>query len=114
MPKQRWPAVKSAVIKLSFDDLLSLVSKFYRLSKQSQTFLHARFAQAEVALKESKLVATDYLYPDMQRNRPVQVAKAKQVVADFCKAVAKPIAQADLMQVFLEQGDALHGGVRRC
>jgi 4-hydroxy-3-methylbut-2-enyl diphosphate reductase IspH len=42
----------------------------------------------------------------MQRDRPLQVAKAKKVVADFCKAVANPIAQSDLMLAFLEQGNA--------
>jgi hypothetical protein len=106
MPKQTWSAVKSAAIKLSHDQLISLTAELYRLSKQNQTFLHARFADAEAVLEECKVVVGDCLYPDMQRNRPLQVAKAKQVVADFCKAVANPIAQADLMLVFLEQGNA--------
>ena len=106
MPKQTWSAVKSAVIKLSHDELLSLVAELYRLSKQNQAFLHARFVDAEAAIDECKVVVADCLYPDVQRNRPLQVAKAKKVVADFCKAVANPIAQADLMLVFLEQGNA--------
>jgi len=106
MPKQTWSAVKSAVIKLSHDQLLSLTAELYRLSKQNQAFLHARFADAEAAMDECKVVVGDCLYPDVQRNRPLQVAKAKKVVADFCKAVANPIAQADLMLVFLEQGNA--------
>jgi hypothetical protein len=106
MPKQTLSAVKSAVIKLSHDELLSLVAELYRLSKQNQAFLHARFADAEAAMDDCKVVVADCLYPDVQRNRPLQVAKAKKVVADFCKAVANPIAQADLMLVFLEQGNA--------
>jgi hypothetical protein len=106
MPKQTWSAVKSAAIKLNRDELIGLTAELYRLSKQNQTFLHARFADAEAVLEESKVVVGDCLYPDMQRDRPLQVAKAKKVVADFCKAVANPIAQADLMMVFLEQGNA--------
>ena len=106
MPKQTWSTVKSGVIKLSHDQLISLTAELYRLSKQNQTFLHARFADAEAVLEECKVVVGDCLYPDMQRDRPLQVAKAKKVVADFCKAVANPIAQADLMLAFLEQGNA--------
>lgn len=106
MPKQTWSAVKSAVGNLSHKDLFSLIAEIYRLSKENQTFLNARFADAEAVLEECKVVVGDCLYPDVQRNRPLQVAKAKKVVADFCKAVANPIAHADLMLVFLEQGDA--------
>ena len=106
MPKQTWSAVKSVAIKLNRDELIGLTAELYRLSKQNQTFLHARFADAEAVLEESKVVVGDCLYPDMQSDRPLQVAKAKKVVADFCKAVANPIAQADLMLVFLEQGNA--------
>ena len=106
MPKQTWSAVRSALIKLIHDELLSLVAELYRLSKHNQGFLHARFADADTAMDECKVVVGDCLYPDVQRNRPLQVAKAKKVVADFCKAVADPIAQADLMLVFLEQGNA--------
>ena len=106
MPKQTWSAVKSAVIKLSHDDLLSLVAEIYQLSKQNQAFLHARYADAEAAMEDCKKIISDCLYPDMQRDRPLQVAKAKKSVADFCKAVAEPMRHAELMVFFLEQGNA--------
>ena len=106
MPKQTWSAVKSAVIKLSHDDLLSLVADLYRLSKPNQAFLHARYADAEAAMVDCKKIISDCLYPDMQRDRPLQVAKAKKAVADFCKAVAEPVFHAELMVFFLEQGNA--------
>ena len=106
MPKQTWSAVKSAVIKLSHDDLLSLVADLYRLSKPNQAFLHARYADAEAAMEDCKKIISDCLYPDMQRDRPLQVAKAKKAVADFCKAVAEPMRHAELMVFFLEQGNA--------
>ena len=106
MPKQTWSAVKSAVIKLSHDDLLSLVADLYRLSKPNQAFLHARYADAETAMEDCKKIISDCLYPDVQRDRPLQVAKAKKAVADFCKAVAEPELHAELMVFFLEQGNA--------
>ena len=106
MPKQTWSAVKSAVIKLSHDDLLSLVADLYRLSKPNQAFLHARYADAEAAMEDCKKIISDCLHPDMQRDRPLQVAKAKKAVADFCKAVAEPMRHAELMVFFLEQGNA--------
>jgi hypothetical protein len=98
MTKQTWSAVKSTVSKLSRDDLLSLVAELYRLSKQNQNFLHARFANAEAAMEDCKKIIAECLYPDVLRDRPLQVAKAK--------AVADPVLHADLMLFFVEQGNA--------
>ena len=106
MTKQTWSTVRSAVSQLSRDELLSLVAEIYRLSKQNQAFLHARYADAETAMEDCKKIISDCLYPDVQRDRPLQVAKAKKAVADFCKAVAEPELHAELMVFFLEQGNA--------
>lgn len=53
-----------------------------------------------------KAIVAECLYRNVQRDRPLQVAKAKRAVADFCKAVAEPAAHAYLMLFFLEQGNA--------
>ena len=106
MPKQTWSAVKTVVGKLSQEELLGLVADLYRLSKPNQAFLHARYADADTAMEDCKKIISDCLYPDVQRDRPLQVAKAKKVVADFCKAVADPVLHADLMLFFVEQGNA--------
>ena len=106
MHKQTWSAVKTVVGKLSQDELLGLVADLYRLSKPNQAFLHARYADAETAMEDCKKIISDCLYPDVQRDRPLQVAKAKKSVADFCKAVAEPMRHAELMVFFLEQGNA--------
>lgn len=106
MAKQTWSTVKSAVANLSRDELLGLVAELYRLSKQNQAFLHARFADAEATMEDCKKIIAECLYPDALRDRPLQVAKAKKAVADFCKAVADPVAHADLMLFFVEQGNA--------
>lgn len=106
MPKQTWSTVKSAASKLSQQELLGLVGELYRLSRQSKDFLHARFGDQSVAMEEYKSIITEYLYPDVSRDRPLQVAKAKQAVADFCKATADPVAHAELMVFFVEQGNA--------
>ncbi|MFO7628037.1 MAG: hypothetical protein R6W06_00680 [Prochlorococcaceae cyanobacterium] len=106
MPKQTWSNVKSAVSKLSNRELLSLVGELYRLSKQNQAFLHARYADAEAAMEDCKKIISDCLYPDVLRDRPLQVAKAKKAVSDFCAAVAEPVLHVELMVFFLEQGNA--------
>jgi len=113
MSKPAWSTVKSAASELNQKELLSLVGELYRLSKGNQAFLHARFADSEAAMADCKKVVAECLYPDVSRDRPLQVAKAKKAVADFCKAVADfckavadPIAHADLMVFFLEQGNA--------
>jgi hypothetical protein len=106
MPKQTWSTVKSAASKLSQQELLGLVGELYRLSRQSKDFLHARFGDQSVAMEEYKSIIIEYLYPDVSRDRPLQVAKAKQAVADFCKSTADPVAHAELMVFFVEQGNA--------
>lgn len=57
-------------------------------------------------MEEFKAIVSECLCPDVQRDRPLQVAKAEKVVADFSKAVADPAAHAELMLFFLEQGNA--------
>jgi hypothetical protein len=106
MPKQTWSALKSVASSLSRQELLGLVGELYRLSSQNKAFLHARFGDQDIAMEEFKAIVAECLYPDMQRDRPLQVAKAKKAVADFCKAVADPLAHADLMLFFVEQGNA--------
>ena len=106
MPKQTWSAVTSAASKLSQQELLGLVGELYRLSSQNKAFLHVRFADRGIAMEEFKAIVSECLDPDVQRDRPLQVAKAKKAVSDFCKAVADPIAHAELMVFFLEQGNA--------
>ena len=105
MPKQTWSTVKSAVAQLSNRELLSLIGDLYRFSKQNQAFLHARYADVEAAMEDCKKIIAECLYPDVLRDRPLQVAKAKKAVADFCKAVAEPVFHAELMVFFLEQGN---------
>ena len=83
MPRQTWSTVKSAASKLSPKELLVLVGELYRLSSQNKDFLHARFGDQGVAIEEYKAIISNYLYPDVSRDRPLQVAKAKQAVADF-------------------------------
>ena len=92
MPKQTWATVKSAASKLSQQELLGLVGEHYRLSSQNKAFMHARFAGQGIAIEKFKAIVAECLYPDVQRDRPLQVAKAKKAVADFCKAVAGPAA----------------------
>ena len=106
MPKPTWSSVKAAASELSQNELLSLIGELYRLSKSNQVFLHARFADRDAAMADCKKLVAECLYPDVQRDRPLQVAKAKKVVADFCKAVADPAAHAELMLFFVEQGNA--------
>jgi len=106
MPKPTWSTVKAAASELNQKELLSLVGELYRLSKGNQAFLHARFADRDAAMEDCKKVVAECLYPDVQHDRPLQVAKAKKVVADFCKAVADPAAHAELMLFFVEQGNA--------
>ena len=57
-------------------------------------------------MADCKKTIADCLYSDALPDRPLQFAKAKKVVADFCKAVADPVPHADLMLFFVEQGNS--------
>lgn len=57
-------------------------------------------------MDDCKKTIAECLYPDALPDRPLQVAKAKKVVADFCKAVADPVPHADMMLFFVEQSNA--------
>jgi hypothetical protein len=110
MPKQTWATVKSAASKLSQQELLGLVGEHYRLSSQNKAFMHARFADKDLVIEEFKVIVAECLYPDVLRICPLQIAKAKKTVSNFCKAVADPDAHAVLMVLFLEQGNAFTVG----
>ncbi|MDM7938557.1 MAG: hypothetical protein QUV06_14035 [Cyanobium sp. CZS 48M] len=47
------------------------------------------------------------MYPDVQKNKPIEIAKAKKAIGDYCKAVGDAVGAAELMTFFVEQGNAL-------
>lgn len=99
---QRWSDVKAAINKMDGKQLLGLVSDLYRLSRENQSFLHARFGIGS-ALEPYKKTISDCMYPDM--DKPIQISKAKKAISSYSKAVGDPNGEAELMTFFVECGN---------
>lgn len=88
----------------SFDrlGLLGLIQDLYVAHKDNQTFLHARFGLGRDILKPYKETLGRWLWPDVLRNQDTSVAKAKQAISSFKKAVGDLAGMAELMVFYCE------------
>ena len=107
MAEATWSDVKAKVTKLDARQLVNLVADLYRLSKENQAFLHSRLAVVEDPLEFYKRIIDECMYPDVQKNKPIQIARAKKAIGNFSKAVGDALGEAELMTFFVEQGNAL-------
>jgi hypothetical protein len=87
------------------EQIVTLVSDLYRLSKENQAFLHARFGVGDDPLGPYKKIIDACIYPDILRNKPVQISKAKHAISSYTKAVGDPRGEAELMIFFVERGN---------
>jgi hypothetical protein len=83
--------------------LLGLVQDLYTANKDNQAFLHARFGVGADVLKPHKETIERWLWPDVLRNQDTSVAKAKQAISSYRKAVGAPGGLAELMVFYCEQ-----------
>jgi hypothetical protein len=74
-----------------------------KLSFPFQAFLHARFGVGADVLKPYKETIERWLWPDVLRNQDTSVAKAKQAISSYRKAVGEPGGLAELMVFYCEQ-----------
>ncbi|MBM4263908.1 MAG: hypothetical protein FJ145_21120 [Deltaproteobacteria bacterium] len=52
-----------------------------------------------------KKIVSDCMYPDVLRNHPVQISKAKKAISDYRKAAGDIHGEIDLMIHFVECGN---------
>jgi hypothetical protein len=81
---------------------MGLIQDLYAAHKDNQTFLHTRFDLGEDVLKPYIETLDRWLWPDVLRNQDVSVAKAKQAISSYRKAVGEPAGLAELMVSFCE------------
>jgi hypothetical protein len=98
----RWTDVKAKLTSLDRIGLIGLVQDLYALHKDNQTFLHTRFGLGKDVLKPYKETLDRWLWPDVMRNQDISVAKAKQAISSYRKAVGEPAGLADLMVSYCE------------
>jgi hypothetical protein len=98
-----WTDVKAKLASFDRIELLGLVQDLYATHKDNQTFLHARFGLGEDVLEPYKQTLDRWLWPDVLRKQDTSVAKAKQAIANYKKAVGEPAGVAELMVFYCER-----------
>ena len=97
-----WTDVKAKLAGLDRINLMGLIQDLYAAHKDNQTFLHTRFGLGEDVLKPYKETLDRWLWPNVLRNQDTSVAKAKQAISSYRKAVGEPAGLAELMVSFCE------------
>jgi hypothetical protein len=100
--KPSWTDVKTKLAGLDRLALTSLIQNLYAASKDNRVFLHARFGLGDDVLAPYKETIERWLWTDILRNQNYSVAKAKQVISGYRKAVGAPEGLAELMVFFCE------------
>ena len=98
-----WIDVKAALLKFERAGLLGLLQDLYAGSKDTQAFLHARLSLGRDQLRPYKEIISNWICPDLMRNKPVSVAKAKKAIADYKKAIGQPDGLAELSIFYCEE-----------
>ena len=82
-----WSSVKAGLRDFDRTALLGLLQDLYAASKDNQAFLHARLNLGGNPLDPYKAAVSRWICPDVFRNQPVSVAKAKKAISDYKKAI---------------------------
>ena len=98
-----WTDVKAKLANFDRLGLLGLIQDLYTAHKDNRTFLHARFGLGVDILRPYKETLNRWLWPDLLRNQDTSVAKAKQAISSYKKAVGEPAGLAELMVFYCEQ-----------
>src|ERR1700704_2925931 len=98
-----WSDVRTALLDFDRAGLQGLVQDLYAASKDNQAFLHARFGLGHDQLKPFKELISNCICPDIARNQPVSVSKAKKPIADYKKAIGRPDGLAELSIFYCEE-----------
>jgi hypothetical protein len=98
-----WTDVKAELAGLDRAGLVGLIQDLYALHKDNQKFLHARFGLGDDVLGPFKETIDRWLWPDLFGKQDTSVAKAKQAIAAYRKAVGDTAGLAELMVFYCEQ-----------
>ena len=74
-----------------------------RQSAENQTFLHTRFGLGGDVLEPYKRTIERWVWPDVMRNQEVSVAKAKQAISNYRKAVGEGPGLLELIVFYCEE-----------
>ena len=107
----RWTDVKAKLTSFDRPALLGLIQDLYAAHPDNRTFLHTRFGLGENILEPYKQTIDRWLWPDAFRKQDTSVAKAKQSISNYKKAVGDPVGLAELMVFYCEQASGFASDV---
>jgi hypothetical protein len=98
-----WSDVRAALLDFDSAGLRGLVQDLYTVSKDNQAFLHARLGLGHDQLQPFKACISNWICPDVMKNQPISVSKAKKAIADYKKAIGRPDGMAELSIFYCEE-----------
>ena len=98
-----WGDVKAALLDFDRAGLRGLVQDLYTASKDNQAYLHARLGLGHDQLQPFKACISNWICPDVMKNQPISVSKAKKAIADYKKAIGRPDGMAELSIFYCEE-----------
>jgi hypothetical protein len=98
-----WIDVKASLLAFDRAGLLGLIQDLYGVSRDNEAFLHARLGLGRDQLEPYKARISKLICPDIMRNEPVSVSRAKKAIADYKKAVGRPEGLAELSIFYCEE-----------
>ena len=100
--KPTWRDVKQHLADFDQLALLGLVQDLYQTHKDNQIFLHSRFNLAGDNLQPYKEIIERWVFPDVMRNQPISVTKAKKAISDYKKAAGSSEGVTELSVFYCE------------
>lgn len=85
--------------------LIQLIASLYKLSKGNRDFLHARFSIGDDPIAPHKKVIEDCMFPDVMKDKPIEISTAKKAINEYSKAVGDAKGEVELMTYFVECGN---------
>jgi len=98
-----WIDVRAALLTFDRAGLRGLLQDLYAASKDNQAFLHSRLGLGHDQLKPYKVNISRWICPDVMRNCPISISKAKKAIADYKKAIRRPEGLAELSIFYCEE-----------
>lgn len=98
-----WIDVRAALLRFNREGLQGLGHDLYATSKDNQAFLHARLGLGADQLKPHKANISRWICPDLMRNQPISISRAKKAIADYKKSIGRPEGLAELSIFYCEE-----------
>jgi hypothetical protein len=100
-----WSQIKKELAASEAKDLLEIIGELYKLNPDNKVFLTSRISRGDIEeLQEpyQKAIRREF-NPDRGFPR-LNISAARKALNDFKKSSANPVAVADLMIYYVEQG----------